>query len=31
MGVMSIYNRHDWLEEQRDAYEKWAEVFSIEN
>ncbi len=31
MGVMAIYNRHDWLEEQRDAYEKWAEVFSIEN
>ena len=22
-GIMAIYNRHDWIDEQRQAYEKW--------
>ncbi len=24
-GVMAVYNKHDWLEEQRKAYELWSD------
>ncbi len=24
-GVMAVYNKHDWLDEQRDAYELYAD------
>jgi len=27
-GVMAVYNRHDWLNEQREAYEKWWQLLS---
>lgn len=29
-GVMAVYNRHDWINEQREAYEKWWEMLSKE-
>lgn len=25
-GVMAVYNKHDWIEEQRAAYELWCEM-----
>lgn len=25
-GVMAVYNKHDWLEEQRKAYAMWADI-----
>lgn len=24
VGVMSVYNKHDWLNEQKEGYEKFA-------
>ncbi|WP_176397651.1 tyrosine-type recombinase/integrase, partial [Klebsiella pneumoniae] len=24
-GVMAVYNKHDWLDEQKDAYELYAD------
>lgn len=24
-GVMAVYNKHDWLDEQKEAYELYAE------
>jgi hypothetical protein len=26
VGVMAIYNKHDWLSDQKEAYEKFAEA-----
>jgi len=26
VGVMAIYNKHDWLSDQKEAYEKFAET-----
>lgn len=25
-GIMAVYNKHDWLDEQREAYELWASM-----
>lgn len=25
-GVMAIYNKHDWLDEQREAYQRYWEL-----
>jgi integrase len=25
-GIMAIYNKHDWIEEQRKAYELWCDI-----
>ena len=30
LGVMSVYNKHDWLEDQRAAYELWWSVLQRE-
>lgn len=29
-GVMAVYNRHDWISDQREAYEKWWGMISGE-
>ena len=26
VGVMAIYNKHDWLSDQKEAYEKFADA-----
>ncbi len=30
LGVMAIYNKHDWLSDQKEAYEKFAETLFAE-
>lgn len=27
-GIMAVYNKHDWINEQREAYEMWCEMIS---
>lgn len=27
-GIMAVYNKHDWLDEQREAYELWCSMIS---
>lgn len=27
-GIMAVYNKHDWIDEQRKAYEMWCEMIS---
>lgn len=29
-GVMAVYNKHDWLADQRDAYEQWWQMIKQE-
>ncbi|VEE61141.1 Uncharacterised protein [Shewanella putrefaciens] len=28
-GVMAVYNKHDWLEEQAEAYEQWTSKIKL--
>ncbi|MNL87329.1 hypothetical protein D3C87_2164310 [compost metagenome] len=30
LGVMAVYNKHDWLEDQSVAYERWWTVIQRE-
>ncbi|MNC59567.1 Phage integrase family protein [compost metagenome] len=30
LGVMAVYNKHDWLEDQAAAYERWWTVIQRE-
>jgi hypothetical protein len=27
-GIMAVYNKHDWIDEQLKAYELWCEMIS---
>jgi hypothetical protein len=29
-GVMAVYNKHDWINEPREAYEHWWRLISLE-
>ncbi len=29
-GIMAVYNKHDWIVDQREAYEQWWEVIKAE-
>jgi hypothetical protein len=29
-GVMAVYNKHDWLDDQAEAYEKWTNKLRLE-
>lgn len=30
VGVMAIYNKHDWLSDQKEAYEKFADALFVQ-